>query len=827
MQRVWSVDLPSNVGRQVAIAGWLLRLRRLSQVSFAIVRDGRGLAQAVLDDRALIERIVDLPPESVVRLEGEVVATAQAPGGVELRAERLEVISAACAPPPFELHRPQVAAQLPTLLDHAAVGLRHARPRAMFRVAAASVEGFRRTLRAEHFVEVFTPKIVATATEGGANVFGVDYFGRPAYLAQSPQLYKQTLVGVFERVFEVGPVFRAEPHDTPRHLNQYVSLDAEMGFIADHTTVMSIVERAIDGMLAGIRQEASKDIELLGCELPRLEGPVPALDFVEAQQLIAAATDEDVLGEPDLAPSHERWLGDWAKREHGSEFLFITGYPLAKRPFYTYPHPQLPGQTHSFDLLFRGSGDRDRRPTSAPLRRLSGGYGRARPGPRAVGWLPGSVQTWHAAARGVCDGPGALGRPPDRGGQRPRNHPVPTRPAAAHAVTTPPPRRAELGEVAALFLKLGLIAFGGPAAHIAMIRDEVVRRRKWVSEQQFLDLLGASNLIPGPTSTELAIYLGYTRAGPLGLFVAGGLFILPAMLIVLAFAWAYVNFGTTPQATALLYGVKPVIIAIVIQAIYGLLRSAVKRWLLGVVVVLTLVLYGIGLDPLVPLFGLSMLVALIENGARLAGPTGVKGRRPRPRWCPAFCSWRWRRSPRAPSPSAWATLFLTFLKMGATLYGSGYVLLAFLRQDFVERLGWLSDQQIVDAVAVGQFTPGPVFTTATFVGYLVGGLPGAIVATIAIFLPSFVFVGLVYPFVPRLRRSPWTSGFLDGANAAAIGLMIAVTWQLGVSSIVDVLTAGLAVGAAVLLIRFKINSVWLVLGGAAVGCGSVLALRVV
>jgi len=354
MGRVWSVDLPNHVGRHVVIAGWLLRLRRLSQVSFLIVRDGRGTMQAVLDDPALIEQVAALPAESVLRLEGEVVNTPQAPRGVELRGEKIEVISEASAPPPFELHRPEIAAQLPTFLDHAAVGLRHPRHRAMFRLAAASVAGFRETLHAEHFVEIFTPKLVATATEGGANVFAVDYFGKPAYLAQSPQLYKQTLVGVFERVFEVGPVFRAEPHDTPRHLNQYASLDVEMGFIEDHTTVMALLERTIAGMLSSVQQTGRDELELLGCELPEVPVRFPTIDFVEAQRLIHTATGEDVLGEPDLAPSHERWLGEWAAREHGSEFVFVTGYPLVKRPFYTHPDPSRPGQSNSFDLLFRG-----------------------------------------------------------------------------------------------------------------------------------------------------------------------------------------------------------------------------------------------------------------------------------------------------------------------------------------------------------------------------------------------------------------------------------------------------------------------------------------
>jgi chromate transporter len=365
-------------------------------------------------------------------------------------------------------------------------------------------------------------------------------------------------------------------------------------------------------------------------------------------------------------------------------------------------------------------------------------------------------------------------------------------------------RAQNLREVALLFLKLGVIAFGGPAAHIALMRQEVVAKRKWLDEQQFLDLLGASNLIPGPTSTELAIYLGYTRAGRLGLLLAGTLFILPAMLMVLAFAWAYVQFGGTPQANALLYGIKPVILAVIVQAIYGLLRVAIKTPLLAVVVIATIGLFFLGVNPLVPLFGLAIGVSLVENRVRLVPLTGFA------QFVPATTS-------AAAQEFSLAALFLTFLKIGATLYGSGYVLLAFLHDDFVNRLGWLTDRQLLDAVAVGQFTPGPVFTTATFIGYIVGGVPGALVATVAIFLPSFIFVGVVYPFVPKLRASPWTSRFLDGANAAAVGLMAAVAWQLAISSIVDVLTAVLALAAAAVLIRTKLNSAWLVLAGGAVG----------
>lgn len=395
------------------------------------------------------------------------------------------------------------------------------------------------------------------------------------------------------------------------------------------------------------------------------------------------------------------------------------------------------------------------------------------------------------------------------------------RPPANYLVIVGPAsgRRAALREVGALFLKLGWIAFGGPAAHIALMRQEVVARRKWVTEQQFLDLLGASNLIPGPTSTELAIYLGYARAGPLGLILAGALFVLPAMVLVLAFAWAYVRYGALPQVSALLYGIKPIIIAVIVQAIWGLARTAVKTWRLGLIVVLAAGSYLAGLNPLLPLFGLALLVMGVENRSRF------RPHRPARAAVRAILAAPLAAAPLDPGAIAPAAagganlgvLFLIFLKIGATLYGSGYVLVAFLRDDFVRRLGWLTDRQLLDAVAVGQFTPGPVFTTATFIGYLTGGWAGAILATVAIFLPSFVFVAIVYPLVPRLRASPWTAAFLDGANAAALGLMAAVAWQLGVSSLVDPLTVGLAITAAVLLIRYRANSAWLIVGGAAAG----------
>jgi nondiscriminating aspartyl-tRNA synthetase len=334
--------------------GWLHNLRELRNVAFLILRDGQGVAQAVVDEAETIARLAGLNRETVLAIEGVVVASPQAPGGVEIREPLVEVISAAVEPPPFDLFRPHLAAQLPTILDHAALTLRHPRHRALFRLSAALVSGFRETLSGLRFVEIQTPKIVASATEGGANVFAIDYFGRSAYLAQSPQFYKQTLVGVFERVFEVGPVFRAEPHDTPRHLNEYVSLDVEMGFIRDHTTVMAVLTEVLRGMVAALHDEAGEALSLLGATPPEVPSEIPRIHFAEAQELIARETGEDPRGEPDLAPAHERWLGDWARREHGSDFLFVAGYPMVKRPFYTHPNPARPEFSNSFDLLFRG-----------------------------------------------------------------------------------------------------------------------------------------------------------------------------------------------------------------------------------------------------------------------------------------------------------------------------------------------------------------------------------------------------------------------------------------------------------------------------------------
>lgn len=340
ISRVLSAELAEHAGQRVTIAGWVHRRRLLKSVSFLIVRDRSGLAQAVTAG--------DLPAEeSVVAVTGTVTANPQAPGGAELAEPRIEVLSRPAEPPPFDLFRPVVPATLPTVLDHAPAALRHPALRAPLEISAASVAGFRAALDRLGFTEVHTPKIVASATESGANVFGIDYFGRPAYLAQSPQFYKQAMVGVFERVYEVGPVFRAEPHDTVRHLAQYTSLDAELGFVRDHRDVMAVLREAVAGMVESVRERAARAVARLGAELPEVPAEIPAVHFTEAQRM----TGED---EPDLSPAQERWLSEWALREHGSEFLFVTGYPLGKRPFYTHPDPDRPGYTNGFDLLFRG-----------------------------------------------------------------------------------------------------------------------------------------------------------------------------------------------------------------------------------------------------------------------------------------------------------------------------------------------------------------------------------------------------------------------------------------------------------------------------------------
>ncbi|WP_441287999.1 chromate efflux transporter [Sorangium sp. KYC3313] len=374
---------------------------------------------------------------------------------------------------------------------------------------------------------------------------------------------------------------------------------------------------------------------------------------------------------------------------------------------------------------------------------------------------------------------------------------------------------ADLRELAWLFLRLGVTAFGGPAAHIAMMQDEVVRRRKWLSEERFLDLLGATNLIPGPNSTEMAIHIGYDRARGPGLAVAGVCFILPAMLITGALGWAYVRFGTLPAATWLLYGIKPVMIAVVVQAIGALAPKAARTTSLRLLGVLAAVLAWLGVNELAVLFGAGAAsVALARLGKPSARPpapsdedAGNRAAALAP-WLPGFAL---AGSVTLPG------LFWVFFKTGAVLFGSGYVLLAFLRADLVERLGWMTEAQLMDAIAVGQVTPGPVFTTATFVGYVLAGPAGALVATIGIFLPAFFFVAVSGPLMPRLRRSPVAGAVLDGVNVASLALMLVVTVQLGRASLVDLPTVLLAAASALLLFRFKVNSTWLVVGGGALG----------
>ena len=365
-----------------------------------------------------------------------------------------------------------------------------------------------------------------------------------------------------------------------------------------------------------------------------------------------------------------------------------------------------------------------------------------------------------------------------------------------------------------LFLRLGAIAFGGPAAHVALMRDEFVRRRKWLTDQHFMDLLGITNLIPGPNSTEMAIHLGFVRSGWAGLIGAGIAFILPAALMVGILAWAYVAYGSTPQAEWLLYGVRPVIIAVVVTAIWGLARTILRKWHAIAVAVAVIGPGLLGVNELALLFGGAAVGTALklgrdrwESGMPLVGAL-------LPLLGPSALT---ATIAAVAAPISLTTLGLTFLKIGAVLYGGGYVLVAFMRGDFVDRLGWLTDQQLLDAIAIGQLTPGPLFTSATFVGFLLAGTIGAVIATVAIFLPSFVFVAAVGPFVTRIRQNRWSGAMLDGVNAAALGLMAVVTVQLGRDSVVDVLTAALAVGTLGVLVFTKLSSVWIILGGAMVG----------
>lgn len=357
MERIHTVEVSAHVGERVRIAGWLHSLRRLGGVSFLVMRDGWGIVQVVAETEAELGPLQDGASgvESIVAVEGVVVSEAQAPGGIELHQPRIEVMVPVTEVPPVSLNKRKISASLGTLLDHAVVTNRHLARRAVLRLASGAMAGFRSTLSDRGFTEIQTPKIVAAATESGANVFKLDYFGRPAFLAQSPQFYKQNMVGVFERVFEVGPVFRAEPHDTTRHINEYVSLDAEFGFIENHFTVMALLRDVIAGILKRFHEQYAAELEILRVRMPEVPEKIPHIFFPEAQELIFKRFKTDVRGEPDLSPQDERWLGEWAQQEFGSDFLFVTGYPMRKRPFYTHPDPEHPDYSNSFDLLFRGT----------------------------------------------------------------------------------------------------------------------------------------------------------------------------------------------------------------------------------------------------------------------------------------------------------------------------------------------------------------------------------------------------------------------------------------------------------------------------------------
>lgn len=369
------------------------------------------------------------------------------------------------------------------------------------------------------------------------------------------------------------------------------------------------------------------------------------------------------------------------------------------------------------------------------------------------------------------------------------------------------PQTVSWREITAQFLRIGLTAFGGPAAHVAIMRHELVERRKWMSEAHFLDLLGATNLIPGPNSSEMAMHIGFVRAGWAGLLGGGVGFLLPSMLIVLALAWGYVEFGTTPAAEWLLYGIKPVIIPLIALALWNLGRAAVRGPATIAVGIGALVASLLGVNFVAVLLGSGVVMMLVRNASHAR--KGSAALLPLPLLSGGLAA-------SASSFSVWG-MALTFLKIGALLYGSGYVLFAYLQADLVEANGWLTDQQLLDAIAVGQLTPGPLSTSATFIGYLLAGMPGAIVATVAIYLPAFVVVALSNPLIPRLRRSRWAGHFLDGVNVAAVALMLEVLLELGQAALVDLYTVVIAGVAAALLLRWRVNSAWLVLFGAVMG----------
>lgn len=369
--------------------------------------------------------------------------------------------------------------------------------------------------------------------------------------------------------------------------------------------------------------------------------------------------------------------------------------------------------------------------------------------------------------------------------------------------------RGTLREIAKEFLRLGFVAYGGPAAHIAMMEERYVRRRRWLTRERFLDLLGAASLLPGPSSTEVAIYLGEIRGGAAGLIVAGACFILPAAVLVTALAWAYMKYGAMPQVVGLLFGIKPVVVALIAQAIWNLGRTALKSVWMGAVAIAAIGLAMWGASPLIVLIGAGVLWVLIREGKKLAQDKA------------AFLGLLGTGAAGTGAAIGVLPVFLYFLKVGAVLVGSGYVLLAVLRADLVVKMHWLSDSQLLDAIAVSQATPGPFFTVATFIGYLLGGWKGAVLATVGMFLPAFVYVGMTAGFLPKLRRSAVASAFLDGVNAAAVALMAVVGWQFARAAVVNVSAMVLMIASAVLVFRYKVNSAWLVVAGAIVG----IALR--
>lgn len=355
MQRILTTELSQHVGETVCLKGWLHQLRALGKISFVILRDGYGTAQAVTQDREIEDTLSQVQNESVIEIRGTVVAETQAPGGLELRDIQVNVITPVPAVLPFPINKPVVNASLDVFLDNATVALRHPRHRALVRLSAGVMTAFREYLVQEQFAEIQSPKLVASATESGANVFSVNYFTQTAFLAQSPQFYKQIMVGVLERVFEVGPVFRAEPHDTTRHVNEYVSMDVEFGFIEDHFTVMALLGGLLRHLVARIQVTNAPELAMLNVQIPRIPDPIPHIHFRDAQQWIYEHHGDDCRNEPDLAPQHERWLGERAREEYRSDVLFVTGYPMVKRPFYTHPEPADPKYSNSFDLLFRGT----------------------------------------------------------------------------------------------------------------------------------------------------------------------------------------------------------------------------------------------------------------------------------------------------------------------------------------------------------------------------------------------------------------------------------------------------------------------------------------